>query len=136
MAENAPDLKYLRYKKEDDGVVITGFQGEPEALVIPETIDGAPVVRIGDGAFDQRLGLSSITLPEGLKEIGEEAFDSCASLTSIELPEGLTNIGSDAFCGCASLTSITLPPGMMEIEDWTFDGCVNLTHCPKELLVL
>ena len=86
MTENSSDLKHLKYEKEGDGVVITGFQGEPETLVIPDKIDGLPVVKIRDEAFDGCKSLTSIALPEGITEIGAYAFDGCAGLTSITLP--------------------------------------------------
>jgi len=58
------------------------------------------VTSIGDSAFYNCFGLTSITIPEGVTAIGESAFSGCSSLTSITIPEGVTAIGSYAFSGC------------------------------------
>ncbi|MDE6258196.1 MAG: leucine-rich repeat domain-containing protein, partial [Muribaculaceae bacterium] len=42
-------------------------------------------------------------------KIGDRAFKDCTGMTSVEIPETITEIGSDAFSGCTGLTSINLP---------------------------
>ena len=64
------------------------------------------------GAFSGCVGLTSISLPEGLTSIGVGAFRDCTGLTSITLPESLTSIGDSAFYDCGGLTSVTLPEGL------------------------
>jgi len=44
-------------------------------------------------------------VPEGTKRIGEKAFYNCEGLTSITIPNSVNNIGPDAFYGCNGLTS-------------------------------
>ena len=39
--------------------------------------------------------------------IGNYAFCDCSGLTSIEIPSSVTSIGESAFCFCDGLTSIT-----------------------------
>ena len=41
--------------------------------------------------------------------IGESAFLNCSGLTSIEIPNSVTSIGSKAFRSCKGLTSVTIP---------------------------
>jgi hypothetical protein len=41
--------------------------------------------------------------------IGDYAFWNCSGLTSITIPNGVTNIGESAFLGCANLSSIKIP---------------------------
>jgi len=38
--------------------------------------------------------------------IGEDAFYNCSGLTSITIPSSVTSIGDSAFRGCSGLTSI------------------------------
>ena len=98
MSEQSSDLQYLEYEKTKDGVVVTWYNGDPETVVIPDTIDGAPVVRIKVGAFARRANRRSITLPQGLTEIQDFAF--CDSFN-------LRFVRSDAFRCLAMLHHLT-----------------------------
>ncbi|MDA7683437.1 leucine-rich repeat domain-containing protein [Akkermansiaceae bacterium] len=96
-------------------------------LIIPDTIEGNPVTSIGDYAFSQCRGLTSITIPDGVTSIGSGAFNGCTSLTSITIPNSVTSIGDYAFRDCNSLTSVTIPDGVTLIADGTFLNCTSLT---------
>ena len=85
------------------------------------------VTKIGNYAFCNCSGLTSITLPSGVTEISEGAFGNCSGLTSLTLPSGVTSIGNYAFYGCSVLTSLTLPSGLTEIGEGAFSGCSVLT---------
>ena len=63
---------------------------------------------IGNNAFQDASGLTSITIPEGVTSIGEFAFNGTTSLTSIEIPASVTNIGFFAFIHGSSLTEFTV----------------------------
>lgn len=107
-------------------VQITGRDVVSGNIVVPDAVQGSPVVKLGDGLLADWPKLTSATLPRGLKEIGNRVFEGCRELTSINLPDGLTTIGSGAFSRCYSLKEIALPPSIRSIEDETFQGCVNL----------
>ena len=87
----------------------------------------AGITEIGDCAFMYCSGLTSLTLPAGITSIGTSAFDGCSGLTSLTLPAGITSIGSYAFSGCRGLTSLTLPAGITSIGSYAFSGCRGLT---------
>ncbi len=75
-----------------DNVTVTitgytaGYSATGKAVVIPDTIDGKPVVSIGDWAFSGRYNVTSITIPNSVTSIGDEAFSNCIGLTSITIP--------------------------------------------------
>lgn len=52
--------------------------------------------------------LEKVTIPEGITCIGDHAF-SCKKLSSIALPQSLKEIGNFAFVGTSSLEQIILP---------------------------
>lgn len=52
--------------------------------------------------------LEKVTIPEGITCIGDHAF-SCKKLSSIALPQSLKEIGNYAFVGTSSLEQIILP---------------------------
>ena len=70
---------------------------------------------INQGVFS-RTGLTSITIPEGVKTLGTWSFDNCPELTTVVLPSTLNEIGNYAFEACTNLSEIALP------ESLTFIG--------------
>ncbi|MBQ9786001.1 MAG: leucine-rich repeat domain-containing protein, partial [Clostridia bacterium] len=111
------------------------------------------VTSIGNWAFRDLTGITSITIPEKVTSIGDYAFAGCASLTEITLPfvgngSDKTSFGSifgtvptslktvtiiggiianDAFRDCSNIQSITLSDGVTGIGNYAFDGCTALT---------
>ena len=81
---------------------------------------------IGDWAFGDCNGLTSINIPNSVTSIGEWAFMQCSSLTSINIPNSVTSIKHYAFSNCSSLTSIDIPNSVTSIEQGTFARCINL----------
>ena len=92
------------------------------SLILPSN-----VTSIGYSAFYGCIRLTSLTLPSSVTSIGSSAFEGCRSLTSLILPSSVTEIGSSAFSGCSGLTSLTLPSSVTSIGWDTFSGCSGLT---------
>src|ERR1017187_1892992 len=57
------------YASDGTNVIITGYTGSGGDVTIPETINGLPVVSIGDWAF-YGASLTSVTIPNTVKNIG------------------------------------------------------------------
>ncbi|MBQ8283185.1 MAG: leucine-rich repeat domain-containing protein [Paraprevotella sp.] len=90
---------------------------------IKECVIENGVTSIGDYAFYNCTGLTSITIPESATSIGSSAFSSCSGLTSITIPESVTSIGDEAFHGCSGLTSVTWNAiSCTSFSSSTFDG--------------
>lgn len=133
------DFKY--YLDENGCAVISGYTGSEENLLnIPAELDGYTVVKIGDGAFDNRaelpprpldevsakedgFGFKEVSLPSTVTEIGDCAFAYCESLEKINLSESVETIGYSAFESCKSLTDVTFPKSLKAICDAAFYGC-------------
>ena len=129
-------------------VTITRYTGAGGAVAIPSTIDGLPVTRIGDFAFDttsvtsvsipgsvtsigdfafqECASLTNATIPSAVTSIGEGAFSYCTKLTGGNIPNSVTSIGSDAFRNCAAITGFTIGSGVTSIGSFAFTGCSNL----------
>ena len=88
-------------------------------------LDG--VTKIGNYAFDDCSGLTSVTIPDSVTSIGACAFENCSSLSSVTIPDGVTSIGGSAFYGCTGLTSVSIPDGVTWIYGSVFSGCSSLT---------
>ncbi len=125
----------LKYTVDTDGLTIIGYNGSVEGqLVIPEEMDGKPVIRIGPGAFRNCTWIKGdLVLPGSVKEIGSQAFEGCTGLDGkLILPEGLTKIELSAFSGCSGLSGeLTLPESVTEIGGKAFSGCSGFTGALK-----
>lgn len=122
----ATQIKYTVNNKEVTISRVIPGQGKT-AVEIPQYICGKKVVSIGDRAFAECAGLTSITLPYGVSSIGDRAFSNCCSLVSIEIPGSVASIGSFVFSDCSSLKSINIPDGVTSNIYGTFNNCTSLT---------
>ena len=99
-------------------------------VIIPETITVDNVVynvtSIGDWAFSECSGLTSVTIPNSVTSIGNRAFSGCSGLTSVNIPNSVTSIGIGIFSGCTGLTSITIPNSVTSIGNYAFCDCIYL----------
>ena len=112
---------------ENDGqYYLSAYLGDDSVLNLPENYKGRGY-GIGESVFNACLGLTSITIPDGVTSIGNSAFSRCSGLTSITIPDGVTSIGNSAFYGCYGLASVTLPDGITRIESLTFFECSGLS---------
>lgn len=122
----------IAYNKNGDGKsVYVSYGGDYTGPVtIPErvTYDGATysVTSIGEFAFKDCTGLTSVTIPTSVTSIGESAFYGCTALTSVTIPNSVTTIGYDTFRGCTGLTSVTIPKSVTSIGGSAFSGCTGL----------
>ena len=150
--EDSGYSKGLLYRRENSGYSVIGIESPDRDIIIPATHGGEPVTGIGDEAFKDCTGLTSITIPDSVTSIGRAAFAGCTGLFSITIPDSVSRIGDSAFCRCTSLESITLPfventhfkdifdagrvPASLKrvvitkatsIGDWEFADCASLT---------
>ena len=117
----------FEYSYEVATVTITGYTGSGGNVTIPGTIDGKPVISIGNDAFSARWDsendsyvnqLTSVIIPNSVTSIGGYAF-SHNQLISVTIPNGVTYIGEYAF-SYNQLTSVTIPNSVTSIETWAF----------------
>ncbi|MBO5263217.1 MAG: leucine-rich repeat protein, partial [Bacteroidaceae bacterium] len=92
------------------------------------TIIPGSVTSIGDYAFYNSSGLTSIEIPNSVTSIGNHAFRDCTGLTSVTIPNSVTSIGDAAFVGCTGLTSVEIGNSVTSIGDYAFLGCGGLTE--------
>ena len=124
-------MDYL-YTLRDDQIVITAYTGTDADVVIPETIDGMPVVEIAARAFRGNTGLVSVSIPDSVTAIGYRTFEGCVNLESVRMPEALTSIGGECFNSCAKLAEIFIPDKVQFIGNGAFDGCTGLSRVYAE----
>lgn len=86
----------VSWRETYSGVKITGYTGDDETLVIPETIDGKQVVSIGTGAIVNK-SFTTLVLPRTLREVEDGAVVGCSSLKTLYMSDGILSISNDAF---------------------------------------
>jgi hypothetical protein len=85
------------------------------------------VTSIGDNAFVNCSGLTSVTIPNSVTSIGDYAFSDCYRLTNVTIGNSVTNIGGSAFAACSGLTNVTIPASVTSIGEYAFN-CSGLTN--------
>jgi type II secretory pathway pseudopilin PulG len=118
----------------DGGITITNYKGTRKHVVIPDTLYGLKVTRIGEGAFN-RKGLLSVVIPNTVTVIGSGGANDTISfttsnsgvfrgnpLTEVIIPNSVTTIGQEAFRDC-QLTEVTIPNSVTTIGEDAFRNC-------------
>ena len=97
-----------------------------EPHVIPEEVEGCPVVAIDQSAFSGAC-LTEVVLPETIEFIDYGAFLECKYLEKINFPKSLKYIGGCAFAYSESLKEINIDCPDLTISELAFSDCLNLT---------
>lgn len=123
--------------------------------VLPEVIDGYPVYFLRFEAFSDCTELTSITIPESVKEMEEYPFSGCSSLKkvvilgdidllgslsfdtgyssieTVEFGDNVTLIDMEAFANQKKLNSVMIGKNVTSIGERVFSGCSEL----KEIII-
>src|SRR5438874_1711673 len=103
-------LQDFTYTNINGTITITGYTGTAAVVTIPSTIDGLPVVTIGNGVESAFYGtnVTSVIIPNTVIDIAAEAFRGCYTLTNVTLGQNVKSIGNYAFDQCL-LPSVQIP---------------------------
>ena len=124
----------MNYTTNNGTITITGYSGSGGTVAIPETINGLPVVNIGDNAFDGCTDLTNVSIPNSVTNIGNWAFADCENLISVSIGNSVVSVGLGAFARCAKLLAITvdaLNPVYSSVDGVLFNrNQTLLLECP------
>jgi hypothetical protein len=109
--------------------------GKTGAYAIPNS-----VITIGDRAFLNCSGLTSIIIPNSVITVGDSAFDNCSGLTSINVESGNNNYSSEdgilfdkaktrliRYPNGKTDVTYTIPNGVKNVGRFAFESCTILT---------
>ena len=139
----------FKYKIISKEIAITGLQKgvATTSIVIPETIDGMPVVEIGPEAFSF-TSIMDIKIGKNIRKIREKAFYMCEKLSSVTWNCKCDVIPTNCFLGCSDLMQfdflgikkvdraafsesglkeVCLPENIEVVSGWAFYGCEKLS---------
>lgn len=91
------------------------------SIEIPNTVK-----EIYNYAFCSCNGLTSLVIPNSVTLIEEAAFGGCKGLRSVVVGNSVATIGKDAFAHCTALTSVEFSGNLVKIGDAAFYGCTKL----------
>ena len=120
---------YFTFNSEDRTLNLVGVSANLVGNfdVPSKASNGLKITSIGEQAFRDCTGLTSVVIPNSVTSIGGGAFYGCTRLTSVSIPNSVTSIGSGAFYGCTSLTSVSIPNSVTSIGINAFYNCESLT---------
>ena len=80
---------------------------------VKDNISGSFTIKIGTlyiagSAFYNCVGLTSIIIPDSVRDLGSSAFDGCSGLKKVIIGRGVEVINDKAFANCNQLTKIHL----------------------------
>ena len=104
-----------------------GTCSDTDVIIPAVSPRGDRVTSIGNSAFRDCTGLTSIVIPDSVTSIDNFAFEDCTGLTRIVIGDSVTRIGYRAFEGCTGITRIVIPDSVTSIGDNAFEGCTGLT---------
>lgn len=148
-ASPASDFKW---EKLDDGsgIMITQYIGDDETVVIPDVIDGIPVIKLSDVAFSYCTSLKTVYIPKNISSIGTQTFWECRNLISLQIDSSnpsytvvdevlyTKDMKSLIWCPYGKTDTLTIPEGVETIENYAVDGCWELREVifPESLQVI
>lgn len=131
--------EYTYYVDEEyEGAVIVAYEPKEAHVVIPEEIDGQPVVALESSLFNMQDGIETLTLPATLRHIGASAFYGTGITEFIvddENPAYKTvdgvlfskdGVALIAYPPKKTDTSYTVPDGVEELYHGCFAQCTHL----------
>ena len=113
VANNAELIDNYVFAPNGNTYALYGYMGTDTNLQLPEKYKGENYI-IGDYAFYDCSGLTSVTIPNSATSIGDYAFYRCSDLTSVTIGNSVTSIGDYAFNGC-NLNNLIIGTGVLSI---------------------
>jgi hypothetical protein len=110
-----------------DGVTSIGEGAFGECAGLTSVNIANSVTNLGESAFRGCVDLASATIGDGVTTIGADAFEFCASLANVTIGNRVTSIGSGGFWFCTGLTNVTIPGSVTSIGEGAFGACTRLT---------
>ena len=120
------DEKYFTYDEWQEGYVIYSCTSDDKVVRVPKTINGKPVIAIGERGLANLEHCEAIVLPDTVQYLGKTAFAIDDALKYVYLGKSIETVDDDVFNGCSSLEEVTFPEGTKSIGTLVFWGTSSI----------
>ena len=118
------------YNEFENHISLTGYTGESDELIIPDTINSKPVTDIAWSSDSLKIKkIKKIKLPSNLNYISSKAFENKGVEEINDFPKTLRFIGENAFYKC-NFATINLNDGLEYVLSEAFQ------YCPFQSMVI
>ena len=104
-----PVIDNVVYEVTEEGVVVSDGSNSSGDVVIPASVvvngQTYQVTAIGENAFKDNKGVTSLSIPDGVVKVGAGAFDGCSNLVLISIGKDVATIGEKAFANIGTSTN-------------------------------
>lgn len=121
-------FKGFAYEVIKGNVIIENLCNSNSKIIIPNEIDGKPVIGISSWGFADSREIYSIKIPDSVVYLYGKAFKNCTELSTIKVSKNLEYIGFD----CFSNTQLKSKPAIYKAFDITEQGLVCRDYLFKE----
>ena len=119
------DVSLFTYTEASEKITITGYNGtgnaDEEMLVIPEEIDGMPVVSIANGAIAGE-NFKTLFLTKNIETVSLRAVSNCPELETLYISDGITKMQNESITRCPNLKNFyinaVMPPRYFTNPGW------------------
>ncbi|WP_019679087.1 leucine-rich repeat protein [Ruminococcus flavefaciens] len=118
------------YKAVTGGYSFASFPDDVNELVIPDEVNGYPVVAVDDNVSMRsadREKLVSVKFGKNIKTVGKAAFRAFEKLETVEFNDGLKEVKDDAFYGTL-LREVILPKSVSRVGKGAFYSMNKAAH--------
>ena len=106
-----------------DGTALISYPaGRQGGFAIP-----TGVTSVGNSAFRDSGGLTSVTIPDSVTYLGQAVFWNCGGLTSIFIPDSVSSTNTSVLGMCENLRSARLSNSLTTLQGGFFADCQKLT---------
>ena len=99
----------FEYIEQDGAAIIVGYNGNSENLVVPDQINGLPIVGVNSlASWENGSYIKSVTVPDSVKLLSADWTDNLENLEEINIGKGVTYLDYSMFVSIYNLKAVNV----------------------------
>ncbi|MDY5940810.1 MAG: hypothetical protein SPJ23_04075 [Eubacteriales bacterium] len=108
MWEKESPATSFTYYRAGSSIILTGYRGTEETVVIPEKIGGYSVTQLAAGFLKNNSRIRKLVISKNVTTIEPGAIVNCSKLQSIHYPDSILSCPDDFYTNCPSYQTLYL----------------------------